>query len=191
MFDTWKNEPDSFVHDGNTVTITAAGGTDYFNDPASDVRKASAPVLYREVDGDFTVEGRVAPAFGATYDAGAIVFYCTDDVWAKLAFEQTDLGSTSVVTVVTNGLSDDANGEVVDGDAVHLKMSRRGDVLGLYYSLDGRGWRMVRLLALPVPPGATANVGISAQSPTGSGCTVTFSELAFAKRAVTEMRGGV
>ncbi len=191
MFHTWKNRPESYTTDDNSVTINAPEGTDYFNDPASELRKRNAPMFVRGVSGDFTVQGRVMPEFTSTFDAGALVFYCSDEVWVKLAFEQTDMGDTSIVTVVTNGLSDDANGEVVDDAEVYLKMTRRDDAIGLYYSVDGERWRMVRLFSLPVPDRTACYVGVSAQSPLGSGCTVRFTGIEFTDHSVEDLRSGV
>lgn len=191
MFDTWKNKPDSFETGDDSAVITAPAGTDYFNDPSSDTRRRNAAFFAGEAAGDFTLEGRVTPEFAGTYDAGALMLYYNDDTWLKLAFEQTDMGCTSVVSVVTRGLSDDANGEVVTDPNICLKMSRRGDTVGLYYSRDGESWRMVRLFSFPAPAGNTCLVGVAAQSPLGSGCRITFSDLAFVPNPVTDFRRGV
>ena len=42
----------------------------------------------------------------------------SDAVWGKACFEQSDFGTHAVVSVVTNGVSDDANGCNIDGDTV-------------------------------------------------------------------------
>ena len=191
MFDTWKNKPDSFEVNDDVVIINAPGKTDYFNDPASDARKRDAAFLSREVSGDFTLEGRVTPEFAGTYDAGTLTLYSSDEIWAKLAFENTDMGCTSVVSVVTRDRSDDANGEVVTDPSIYLKMTRRGETVGFYYSLDRASWRMVRLFTLPAPSSGTWLVGVTAQSPRGSGCRVTFSDLSFVPHAVSDIRRGV
>lgn len=191
MFYSWKNRPDSYQYENEIVTICAPGETDFFNDPKSSLRKSDAPFFSREVTGDFTVQGRVKPDFRGTFDAGTLMFYCDDYSWVKLAFEQTDMGCRSIVSVVTREISDDANGEVVTEEGVFLKMSRRGDVIGLYYSLDGTNWRMVRVLSFPVPVGSVCFLGVSAQSPRGSGCEVSFSHLEFLTRPVEDFRKGV
>jgi regulation of enolase protein 1 (concanavalin A-like superfamily) len=36
--------------------------------------------------------------------------WADSDHWAKLCFESTDFGTRAIVSVVTNGVSDDANG---------------------------------------------------------------------------------
>lgn len=191
MFHTWKNRPAFHSDENDIVTIHAPEGTDFFNDPKSDRRKSDAPLYCREVTGDFTVQGRVEPDFQDTFDAGSLMFYCDNDTWVKLAFERTDMDCTSVVSVVTNGISDDANGEVVNDAHVFFRMSRRSDIIGLYYSLDGTRWRMVRVLSFSIPAGSACFVGIAAQSPLGSGCTVSFSHLEFSPRAIENFRAGV
>ncbi len=138
----------------------------------------------------------IRPDFSDTYDAGTIFAWIDKDHWIKLAFEATDLGYPAVVSVVTEGTSDDANGQRIDDRAVRLKLSRRGALWGLHWAsadrsgTDSAEWRMVRYLRLG-EPGERLRVGISVQSPVGSGCTVRFSELRFSPAPPADVRAGV
>lgn len=140
--------------------------------------------------GDFSLTALVEMTGETFYDAGALFLYRAEDRWIKVAREITDIGHVAAVSVVTDGVSDDANGEEVGDEPCYLKMSRRGDLVGLHWRpVGGGGWRMVRLLHFPAA--STATVGFTVQSPVGEGCTVVFSEIDFSSEAPKEMRKGI
>lgn len=172
-----------------TIEIVAPGECDFFVDPATGTAKASAPFYYEKVEGDFTARVLVRPEFRKKYDAGGIFVYDSASKWIKHEFELTDLGHPSAVSVVTDGRSDDANGERLDGvEAVRLQVARRGDFWALHYSLDGRSWRMVRVFHLKMKK--AVRVGLEAQSPVGRGCSVLFEGWRIAPGAPKDMRKG-
>ena len=92
-----------------------------------------------------------------------------------------------VVSVVTRGLYD-CNSMTIDGNAVYLRVARMNGAFGFHYSLDGKYGNMVRYFTL----GDVENlrVGFAAQSPTGEGCTVVFSAIAYRPELLKEMRTG-
>ena len=180
-----------------TIEITAPSRVDFFNDPKDGRTVANAPFLYRKYSGDFSVGATIQPDFSDTYDAGTIFVWIDENRWIKLAFEFTDLGYPAVVSVVTDGTSDDANGQRIEEPAVRLKLSRKGALWGLHWApvtqsrteTDAR-WRMIRYLRLG-EPGERLRLGISVQSPVGSGCTVRFSEVMYSDTAPEDVRSGV
>jgi regulation of enolase protein 1 (concanavalin A-like superfamily) len=94
-----------------------------------------------------------------------------------------------LVSVVTRGLSDDANAFVVDGDEVLLRVSRLGSVYAFHASTDGGGfWQLVRYFDLDTA--GAVEVGFEAQSPTGPGCTVTFDLISFLPTRLADPRDG-
>ena len=95
---------------------------------------------------------------------------------------------TPAVSVVTNGVSDDANGVDLSVTDLWLQMARAGDVFAMHYSLDGRSWRMVRLFRLAVAP--AIRVGLVAQCPVGPGATVDFLSFSVENRTLQNLRGG-
>ena len=101
--------------------------------------------------GDFQLSARVRCTFAGTFDAGALLLWAGERQWAKLAFEVSPQGEPMVVSVVTDGRSDDANAFVVPGDAVWLRISRIGAACALHARLGGERWRFVRHFALPAP----------------------------------------
>ncbi len=109
--------------------------------------------------------------------------------WAKLCFESTNFGTTAAISVVTRGLSDDANGVDLTAPDVWLQICRAGDVVGMQYALDGKSWRKVRRFHLPLP--RTVRVGLLAQSPGDAGTTVDFLWFSVESHTVADTRTGV
>jgi regulation of enolase protein 1 (concanavalin A-like superfamily) len=187
---SWTNAPARWDPlRGGGLRVFAPSQTDYFQNPDGQQASDSAPYLWLPVEGDFVARVHVQPAFGSTYDAGALMVRHDQRHWAKLCFESTDLGTHAVVSVVTDGLSDDANGADLDVAAAWLQIVRQGDLFGLHYALDGCNWRMVRYCALPLP--SEVKVGLVAQSPVGPGTTVDFDRFTVQSRRVKDIRAGV
>lgn len=169
------NKATALLIENERIEIEAPVKTDYFRDICSDYSVGNAPFYNTPVTGDFILRCKIHPNFQHTYDAGCLMIYHSDRKWIKFAFEQTDLGYTSVVSVVTNGYSDDANGEKISGPSLWLQVVRRENNWALHYSLDKINWKMVRYFRLDLDQ--TVKAGICAQSPAGKGCSVIFSNL--------------
>ncbi|MBN1579151.1 MAG: DUF1349 domain-containing protein [Anaerolineae bacterium] len=186
----WHNAPERWVllPDGS-LRVFVPPEVDYFRNPNGQQVVDSAPFLWLSVEGDFVARMRVCPAFTSTYDAGALMVRHDEAHWAKLCYEATDFGTHAVVSVVTNGLSDDANGVDLDVDAVWLQVVRQDNVFALHYTIDGQNWRMVRYFTLPVPH--QIKVGLVAQSPVGPGTTIDFGGFEVESRRVANLRAGV
>lgn len=188
----WFNES-QIIHEGDEVVIYAPAKTDWFNNPVPENGLLSAPVanapfFYTEVTGDFVFRAKVRPNFKSVYDACALMVIQDERLWTKAAFEKSDFGTTAAVCVVTNGISDDANGCNIAQDEVWLQIVRVGDVFCTHYSLDGERFDMVRLFHLPVEK--TVKVGIEAQSPAGDGGLRFYSEISLENRTVKNLRAG-
>ena len=191
MFHTWKNEPELWEENQDKVTALAGPKTDWFVDPASDFKAGNAPLYMKEAPGAFTLTCKIRPFFENIYDAGSIMLYINSENWVKFAFENTDMGQKSVVSVVTDEVSDDANGEKITAESVWLKMSRKNRMIGLYYSLDSIQWKMVRLFRHSIEETDTVYAGLEAQSPLGEKCRVEFSQITFTEKSVEDFRKGV
>ena len=189
----WLNES-RIIHEGGEVVIHALAKTDWFNNPVPQDGVLSAPVanapfFYTEVTGDFVFRAKVRPNFKTVYDACALMVIQDEKLWTKAAFEKSDFGTTAAVCVVTNGVSDDANGCNIAQDEVWLQIVRVGDVFCTHYSLDGETFYMVRLFHLPVEK--TVKVGIEAQSPAGEGGLRFYSDITLENRTVKNLRAGI
>jgi len=170
------------------IAIEAGPRTDLFVDPGGGDPVLGAPMLLGATEGDFVLSARVRADLRATFDAGALIVHAGDRTWAKLALERSPEGKAMIVSVVTRGVSDDANGAVVEGDSVFLRVARIGATCALHASSDGARWDLVRHFALDAPNGVAA--GLLAQSPTGEGCTATFDEVRFEVRTLADLRDG-
>lgn len=178
--------------DGDAITITAGRRTDWFNDPSGSSRQSSAPALVFRSDGDVQVSATVTVGFQATFDAGVLFVHQTDDDWAKLCFERAPSGEAMVVSVVTRGVSDDCNGPVIAGNTVRLRVSRIGRALAFHHAVvddPSETWRLTRLFALR-DPGLPVRLGLLAQSPTGEGCDVRFSDVRVVHDTLLDPRDG-
>lgn len=187
----WKNDPvDWKVGPDNSLSITAGAKTDWFVEPSGStwVSTNAPAALFTPRDEHFLLNARVTVNFASTFDAGVLLLYEREDLWAKLCFEYSPQNQPMIVSVVTRGLSDDCNSTVIDGNTVYLRVAQMGEAFGFHYSLDGTYWNMVRYFTL----GQVENlqVGFEAQSPTGEGCTVDFSEITYRPDLLKEMRTG-
>jgi regulation of enolase protein 1 (concanavalin A-like superfamily) len=180
---TWEVRPDG-------VRGTAPATTDVFTDPVSGLATRSAPLLTASIDGDFQFSARISAQLRSLFDAG--VLYCgfDEDHWFKFCFELSPAGIPTVVSVVTRGVSDDANSWPVNADNVYLRVSRIGATASLHASADGREWALVRHFALPGPGTGAYSVGFLVQSPTGPGCTVDFDEITLTPTTLKDNRDG-
>ncbi len=174
---------------GRGLRVHVGPQTDYFRSPDGTQTPDNAPYLWLEVTGDFVAQAHVRPVHAAHYDAAALMARHDALHWAKLCYEATDFGTHAIVSVVTQEYSDDANGVNLAAPDVWLQLFRVGDVFGMHYALDGKGWQMVRLFRLPVP--ATIQVGLVAQCPTGAGTTVDFLSFTVDSRTIANLRAGV
>jgi uncharacterized protein len=185
----WLVPAASWHADGSTLSLVAGAHTDWFVDPSGERELAlNGAALVGDAGGDYLFSARVRVGFEATFDAGVLMLHAGDRTWAKLCFEYSPANEPMVVSVVTCGASDDANGFVVDGDEVWLRIARLGPAFAFHAATDGRTWRLVRHFTLgdDVEPA----VGFEAQSPTGEGCTVTFDDIRFETRRLRELRDG-
>jgi uncharacterized protein len=185
----WDVQPESWhVAEGSPLTITAGPRTDLFIDPLGSAEVLNAPRALGSVQGDFLLSARVTVAFTSTFDAGALLVYAHERLWGKLCFEYSPQAEPMVVSVVTRGLSDDANAFVVSGNQVWLRVARMGPACAFHASTDGQTWQFIRHFALG--HAGDLALGFLSQSPTGAGCTASFDDVRFAAERLQDLRNG-
>ena len=183
----WHPAPVSVVATGTAVTVGVGPLTDLFADPGGGAPVVSATRSVVPVPaGRFQLTARVQVEFASAFDAGVLLLWGDERHWAKLCFEYSPDAEPMAVSVVTRGVSDDANGFVVDGNLAWLRVSRREDVYAFHASVDGAHWQLVRVFALP----GVTSVGLLAQSPTGRGCVVRFDRISLTPTTWTDLRDG-
>jgi uncharacterized protein len=186
----WLNRPATFTMDDGILEITVNKGSDYFNNPEDKTITASAPFLYRNLAGDFVAQALVRPDFSSVWNAASLMVYIDSANWIKLAFEHSDATGKSIVTVVTRGDSDDANGVILDKqEEVWLKIIRKGDTYSLLWSLNGEEYTMARLCAMP--PAETVKIGIAAQCPVGASAKHRVIYFSVEKKTIEDLRKGI
>ncbi len=179
----------------SAVIATAAPRTDIFVDPGgpatldAESMLNAATLLGIPPAGDFQFSARVTVGFGATYDAGVLLLWTDERHWGKLCFEFSPASEPMVVSVVTRGVSDDANAFVVPGRSVWLRLSRIDQAYAYHAATDGERWRMIRFFRIG-ESSASDKIGFEAQSPTGDGCTVTFDNIRFVTERLGDLRDG-
>ena len=186
----WQGVPQNWSWGADdTLSISAGRLTDWFLDPGGSVNVLNAPALFAEVQQPCMLKARVTSNASAMFDAGVLAVYQADDQWAKLCFELSPQGQLMVVSVVTKGTSDDCNSIPISGNSVYLRLSVLEKAYAFHYSLDNKTWNMVRYFTLN--DRKKIEIGFLSQSPTGEGCTATFSEIGFVAEKLADLRSGV
>jgi uncharacterized protein len=179
----WQNSPVGWkTPPGGGLSITAGKQTDWFVSPMGGDQHDNSPRLIFQPADDFVLSARVTVDFRSQWDAGVLVLYVNDSVWAKLCFEMTVEKHPAIVSVVTKTLSDDNNSIAEAGSQVYLKIAKAGQAIFFYASEDGQNWKIIR--AFSFGPGAKVRVGFSSQSPAGEGCTTVFDQIAYLPKRV-------
>jgi regulation of enolase protein 1 (concanavalin A-like superfamily) len=183
----WLNEPSEWAFKENGLEIVPSAPSDFFR-PYGGEPKDNCCLLYRETSGDFTAIAQMSAKLVDFGDAAALTVRASESQWAKLCLERSPIGDVSLVSVVTNPWSDDSNNELLESPECYLRLTRKGEVFGMHYSLDGIKWRFVRTFALELPP--TVKVGIHAQAPFTSGCQVLVHSFSISPHPVADFRSG-
>ena len=186
----WHNLPSDWqIQPEHRLSITAGAQTDWFTNPAGGDLKDSAPAaLFHPPDENFTLSAKVTVDFASTFDAGVLQVRESDSLWAKFCFEYSPQKQPMIVSVVTRGVSDDCNSQLIEGNEIYLRVTRKAEILAFHFSHDALFWHLVRYFTL----GALNNlrVGFSSQSPTGLRCQSVFSGVRYQARILSDFRNG-
>lgn len=175
------------------LEFNCPGGLDFFCDPnEGKLSNNTLPVLLIPTDNTkpFTLTAKVTPEFTSDglYNAADLFVYVNDTLWQKLAFEQDEYGNHRIVTVRTQGTSDDNNHDKIDAKSVYMKISSDTHTIASYYSLDKKEWHMVRLYRNEYPD--QIYLGISSQCPQHGGCTSIIEDITLSHDNVGDFRMG-
>jgi regulation of enolase protein 1 (concanavalin A-like superfamily) len=185
----WQVEPSGRAEIGASSIAFAAGArTDLFRDPAGAEPKADAPVLLGRPGGDFQLKARVSAPLAATFDAAGLVVWASPTAWGKLEIECSPQGEPMIVSVVTRGVSDDANALILPRADAWLRIARDGETIAFHASVDGRWWSLIR--SFTFAGAGDASAGFQVQSPTGAGLQGRFDEIEWKPGALDNLRDG-
>ncbi|HXB07059.1 MAG TPA: alpha/beta fold hydrolase [Puia sp.] len=180
----WENTPVRYEASNGHLLIEAGEKTDMFRDPNVTYNTDNAPKLLFMADSNFVLTVAIHHAFTSKWDGGAIVLKADSLNWIKFCFEKDYTGEKRVVSVVTKGISDDCNSAAATANTIYYKIARAGNVITLYYSMEGRNWFLVRHLVFDSD--TPLKLGFLAQSPTGKSCTVTFSDIHYSPKKISD-----
>ena len=177
----------------SVITISSTEGQDIFSDPNDGkLTKATLPILFIPTDNakPFTFQAKVTPGFTeeGLYNAADLIVYANSDLWQKLAFEQDEYGRHRIVSVRTDGTSDDNNHDKIEAGSVYMKISSDTKTIASYYSLDGKEWHMVRLYKNNYPE--KIYLGIASQCPTRGTSISQFEQITLTTDNVGDFRMG-
>ncbi|HRF38423.1 MAG TPA: DUF1349 domain-containing protein [Saprospiraceae bacterium] len=185
----WLSQPRSATVKEGILAVTVDKSTDFFNNPEDGAISTTAPLLYEKIEGDFVVKALVRPDFEEVWNAVSLMVYMDSLHWIKFAFENSDATGPSVVTVVTKGVSDDANGAIMSGQKeVWLKLIRKNNNYSMLWSLDDKEYKMARLTSMPAAD--AVKVGIEAQCPVGESATHEILYYHSERKTVQDLRKG-
>lgn len=173
--------------DDGTVGFGAPADSDWFRDSRTPFVQADAPVwVVHDGPAPVTVSARTSTDLVSTFDAVALFAHVDDEHWFKFAVERSPASDTTLVTVRTDGSSDDVNHRTIAGRDHHLRLTIDDRSLAAHVEIDGR-WELLRYS--PWPSGPT-RVGLLVQSPRGTGLRGTFTDVVVTPNAIDELRDG-
>jgi regulation of enolase protein 1 (concanavalin A-like superfamily) len=185
----WLVHPSGAAEVGESSIGFAAGPrTDLFTDPAGGEPKADAPILLGRPDGDFQLRARVSAPLASTFDAVGLVVWASPTAWGKLELEFSPQREAMIVSVVTRGVSDDANGFIAPESVAWLRIARSGEAIAFHASVDGLWWSLIRSFTFPGAGAAAA--GFEVQSPTGDGLQGRFDQIEWSAEPLAQLRDG-
>jgi len=184
----WVNEPAEWSYGGGRLEIAAPGKTDWFVSPTDGAVAEAAPMLLFQAAREFRLTARVATAMEGKWDAGALMVFADKENWGKLAFERSAYLEPTIVSVVTRGVSDDCNAQVVEPGGAWLRIGTVGQGIGFYHSADGERWKLVRVFSLGGRQ--DLRIGFEAQSPVGDGSVATFEGIEYRAEDVRDQFAG-
>lgn len=186
---SWTGAAGAASLDEGVLLLTAAAGTDWTNDALGGPQQQEATSLAFDSTGDGVLSARTRVlSERTTYDAAVLAVWGDRDHWAKICFEFSPQGEAMVVSVVTNGYSDDCNSTIVEDDWVYLRVTRSGPGWAFHSSRDGVEWTFVRVFRLDFA--GPFSVGFMAQSPTGPACVAAFDEISSGPTVPVDLRNG-
>ena len=180
----WQNKAEKFSSNNNELIIVAGEKTDMFRDPNVTYNTDNAPKLLFRPDNDFILIASIEHSFSSKWDGGAIVLKQDSLNWINFCFEKDYTGAKRVVSVVTKNISDDCNSVEIKTNKVYYKLAKAGNVITLYYSLEGKKWFLIRHLQFDTDKNLT--LGFLAQSPTGKKCEVKFSNISYRAKRIKD-----
>lgn len=169
----WTNPPPSAVTRGDSLLVTAAAGSDAWQETNYGFVHASAHALLTEVPAPAAVEVSFVAELSEQFDQAGVYLALDNGHWIKAGVEFAD-GSPQLGAVVSTPKSDWSVAAVPDwlNATVTVRVSRAGDAITVRARQGGQPFRLVRVV--PVAPDLRLLAGPYCCAPTRAGLTVKF-----------------
>ena len=169
----WFNEPDSWEIKNNELTMQVTPQTDYWRISHYGFTVDDAPFLYTTRGGEFEAEVKIEGDYITRFDQACMMLRIDKENYIKTGIEYVD-GKYNISAVVTHHTSD---WSIITLDQpipyIWIKAVRRLDAIEVYYSLDGKEYKMMRNCWMP--DNTPIKVGLMGASPDGKGFKARFS----------------
>lgn len=181
---SWVNKPKEFNTKDTGIQIIAGEKTDKYIAPDYSYTFDSAPRALFDSDRNFIFSTAIQHSFENKWDGGAIILEADKDNWIKFCFEKDYTGAKRVVSVVTKGISDDANSIEFSQNIAYYKMAKKEDTVYLYVSSTGKDWYLVRAINFKFDK--VLKLGLLAQSPEGKANSVSFTNVKYSASTIKD-----
>ena len=117
--------------------------------------------------------------------------YCSNAIRAvhRREFDKAEgLYQSAGKTLTKARTAVESNNELISSTECHLRLTRKGNLFGMHYSLDGTKWRFVRAFGFELPE--KIMVGIHVQAPSTSGCRALYRSFIYTAQPVENFRSG-
>ncbi|MBI9063073.1 MAG: DUF1349 domain-containing protein [Marinilabiliaceae bacterium] len=170
----WFNEPSSWEVKNDNLTMQVTPQSDYWRVTHYGFTVDDGPFYYTTRGGEFEVTVKITGKYQTRFDQMGLMLRIDEQHWIKTGIEYVD-GVYNFSTVTTDVHS---SWSVVELDkkpeSLWIKAIRRKDAVEIFYSFDGKKYKMSNLAYLADKK--PVMVGMMAASPDGDGFEALFEE---------------
>jgi regulation of enolase protein 1 (concanavalin A-like superfamily) len=170
----WYNEPEQWSFKNSRLTMQVTPKTDYWRITHYGFTVDDGPFFHTERGGEFEVVVKITGDYQTRFDQMGLMLRVDEKHWIKTGIEYVD-GAYNFSTVVTNDYSNWSVTPLAGyTDSLWIKAVRRHDAVEIFYSTDGKSYRMANVAYLPQQN--PVMVGMMAASPDGDGFKAVFED---------------
>ena len=145
--------------------------------------------LHKTLEADFTDLEKIDADWMLLINQSMVNVFCNKHLPTTVGSVALSSALRSIVSVVTRGISDDANGVILKNhDQVWLKLIRKGNTYSMHWSIDGKDYKMARISNMPVAD--SVKIGIEVQCPVGESAVHEINFFDIEQRTVQDLRKG-
>jgi uncharacterized protein len=168
----WYNPPPEWTVEPDRICVTAGAKTDFWRKTHYGFIRDDGNFYYEPVTGNFLAEVKVTGQYQTLYDQAGMMIRQDELTWLKCGIEFVE-GVQQASDVVTRQYSDWSVVPLPQNPvALHLRVKRVAEAVEIFYSLNGEGYRLLRMAYLSTAD--TLQVGVMCAAPQGEGFSVMF-----------------